>query len=102
MSSIPSSDDGRAPKFRPLAEGTGSARRSRPKVTRRRAFVRGFAAVVVLAALLAGAWMWLRDSSLARVTQVYVTGATTSEASSVRSALDRAGREMTTLHIRRS
>jgi cell division protein FtsQ len=71
-------------------------------VTRRRAFVRGFAAVVVLAALLSGAWMWLRDSSLARVTQVYVTGATTSEASSVRSALDRAGREMTTLHIRRS
>jgi cell division protein FtsQ len=71
-------------------------------VTRRRAFVRGFAAVVVLAVLLTGAWMWVRDSSLARVTQVHVTGATTSEASSVRSALDRAAREMTTLHVRKS
>ena len=69
-------------------------------MTRRRAFLRGFAAVVVLAALLTGAWMWLRDSSLARVTVVHVTGATTSEAPEIRSALDRAAREMTTLHVR--
>jgi cell division protein FtsQ len=69
-------------------------------VTRRRAFLRGVAAVVVLAALLTGAWLWLRDSSLARVTVVHVTGATTSEAPEIRSALDRAAREMTTLHVR--
>jgi cell division protein FtsQ len=70
-------------------------------VTRRRAFVRGFAAVVVLAALLAGAWLWFRDSALARVTQVYVTGATTSEAPNIRSALDTTARDMTTLHVRK-
>jgi cell division protein FtsQ len=69
-------------------------------VHRRRAFLRGFAAVVVLAALLTGAWMWFRDSSFARVTEVYVTGATTSEAPNVRSALDTAARDMSTLHIR--
>ena len=63
--------------------------------------MRGFAAVLVLAGLLAGGWMWLRDSSLARVTQVTVTGATTSEQDRVRAALESAAREMTTLHVRR-
>jgi cell division protein FtsQ len=70
-------------------------------VTRRRAFVRGFAAVMVLAAVLVGGWLWLRDSSLARVTQVHVTGATTSERADIQAALDTAAREMTTLHVRR-
>jgi cell division protein FtsQ len=64
-------------------------------------FVRGFAAVMVLAAVLVGGWLWLRDSSLARVTQVRVTGATTSERSDIEAALDTAAREMTTLHVRR-
>ena len=70
-------------------------------MTRRRAFLRGFAAVIVLAALLTGAWMWLRDSGLVRVTAVHVTGATTSEKSQVRTALESAAREMTTLHVKR-
>jgi cell division protein FtsQ len=70
-------------------------------MTRRRAFVRGFAVVVVLAAVLVGGWMWLRDSSLARVTQVHVTGATTSERADIEAALDTAAREMSTLHVRR-
>jgi cell division protein FtsQ len=74
----------------------------RPIVTRRRAFVRGFAAVLLLAVVLGGGWLWLRDSGLARVTDVRVTGATTSEESAVRAALDNAAREMTTLHVRRS
>jgi cell division protein FtsQ len=70
-------------------------------MTRRRAFLRGFFAVVLLGALLGGGWFWLRDSGLARVTEVHVSGATTSEQSRIRAALDAAAREMTTLHVRR-
>ena len=64
--------------------------------------MRGFAAVVLLAGLLVGGWMWFRDSSFARVTQVSVTGATTSEQERVRAALELAAREMSTLHVRRN
>ena len=67
----------------------------------RRPFLRGFAAVLVLAVIGGGGWLWLRDSGLARVTHVRVTGATTSEEASVRAALESAAREMTTLHVRR-
>jgi len=66
----------------------------------RRAFVRGFAAVIVLAALGVGGWLWLRDSSLVEVTAVRVTGATTSDEARIRSALESAARDMTTLHVR--
>jgi cell division protein FtsQ len=69
-------------------------------VVLRRSFVRGFSAVVVLAALAVGGWFLVRDSSLARVTQVTVSGATTSEEGQIRAALEDAGREMTTLHVR--
>jgi cell division protein FtsQ len=72
-----------------------------PDVTLRRPFVRGLAAALVLAALGVGGWLWVRDSSLARVTHVWVTGATTSDGREIRSALDRASREMTTLHVRK-
>jgi cell division protein FtsQ len=71
-------------------------------VTRRRAFLRGFVAVVLLAVVLGGGWLWLRDSGIARVTDVRVTGATTSEQAAIRAALDNAAREMTTLHVRRA
>jgi cell division protein FtsQ len=63
-------------------------------------FVRGLAAVVVLAGLLAGGWLWLRDSSLVQVTAVRVTGATSSDEPRIRSALESAARDMTTLHVR--
>jgi cell division protein FtsQ len=62
--------------------------------------LRGFLAVVLLAAALAGGWMWLRDSSLARVTEITITGATTSEEARIESALENAARDMTTLHVR--
>ena len=62
--------------------------------------MRGFAAVLVTVGLLAGGWLWLRDSSFVRVDDVYVTGATTSEEGRIRSALERAARDMTTLHVR--
>jgi cell division protein FtsQ len=66
----------------------------------RRSFLRGFAAVIVLAGLGVGGWLWLRDSSLVAVTAVRVTGATSSDEARIRSALESAARDMTTLHVR--
>jgi cell division protein FtsQ len=66
----------------------------------RRSFLRGFAAVIVLAGLGLGGWLWLRDSSLVAVTAVRVNGATTSDEARIRSALESAARDMTTLHVR--
>jgi cell division protein FtsQ len=63
-------------------------------------FLRGFAAVTVLAGLLVGGWLWVRDSSFVGVTEVRVTGATTSDEPRIRAALESAAREMTTLHVR--
>jgi cell division protein FtsQ len=72
----------------------------RPAVRFRLGLLRGFVAVVVFGGLLFGGWMWVRDSSLAAVTDVRVTGATTSEEGRIRAALERAARDMTTLHVR--
>jgi cell division protein FtsQ len=72
----------------------------RPPMRFRRSFLRGFAAVIVLAGLGVGGWLWLRDSSLVAVTAVRVTGATSSDESRIRSALESAARDMTTLHVR--
>jgi cell division protein FtsQ len=66
----------------------------------RRSFLRGFLAVVALAGLGFGGWLWLRDSSLVEVTAVRVTGATSSDEARIRSALEIAARDMTTLHVR--
>jgi cell division protein FtsQ len=66
----------------------------------RRPFLRGFVAVVLLAAVLVGGWLWFRDSSLVRVNDVMITGATTSDEARIRAALDGAARDMTTLHVR--
>jgi cell division protein FtsQ len=62
--------------------------------------LRGFATIVVLGGLLAGGWLWVRDSSLARVTEVRVTGATTSDEGRIRAVLKCVARDMTTLHVR--
>ena len=66
----------------------------------RRSFLRGFAAVILVAGMLGGGWLWARDASFVRVTEVEITGTTTSEADAVRAALERAAREMTTLRVR--
>jgi cell division protein FtsQ len=66
----------------------------------RRSFLRGFAAVIVLAGLGVAGWLWLRDSSFVAVTAVRVSGASTSDESRIRSALESAARDMTTLHVR--
>jgi cell division protein FtsQ len=54
---------------------------------------------VVLAGLLTGAWLWLRDSSLVAVERVTVTGDTGPDAPQIRSALVAAARTMTTLDV---
>jgi cell division protein FtsQ len=61
---------------------------------------RALLAFVLTVLVLGGGWLWFRDSSLARVKEVTVTGASTSERAEVHGALANAARDMTTLHVR--
>jgi cell division protein FtsQ len=67
-----------------------------PPVWRRRAAT----VLVAFAVFAAGYWLWFRDSSFARVHDVYVTGVDGPQARAIRSALEEAGLDMTTLHVR--
>jgi cell division protein FtsQ len=78
---------------------TLTRRAARPLRLRPR-LLRALLAAALLALLLGAGWLWLRDSSLVRVRQVEITGATTSRESDIRAALETAARDMTTLHIR--
>jgi cell division protein FtsQ len=66
----------------------------------RRPPARVVGACAAVLALLAGAWLWLRDSSLVVVREVSVSGVSGSDAPRVRAALQDAARDMTTLHVR--
>jgi cell division protein FtsQ len=48
---------------------------------------------------LGGAWVWLRDSPLASVEHVHISGAHGAEGQAIRVALDEAARHMSTLHV---
>ena len=61
---------------------------------------RPLAAVAAVALILGIGWMWFRDSSFVTVDRVEVIGLSSSEAEGVRSALETAARDMTTLHVR--
>ena len=61
---------------------------------------RPLAAVAAVALVLGIGWMWFRDSSFVTVDRVEVIGLSSSEAEGVRSALETAARDMTTLHVR--
>jgi cell division protein FtsQ len=77
------------------------SRRS-PAATRRRVprpRLRTVLALVVVLALIGGAYLWLRDSSLVAVKQVSITGANGAEAGQIRDALRVAARNMTTLDV---
>jgi cell division protein FtsQ len=56
--------------------------------------------VAVLLAVLAPLAFWLRSSSLVRVQDVAVTGIHGAQATQIRHALETAGMDMTTLHVR--
>jgi cell division protein FtsQ len=56
--------------------------------------------LALLIALASAYWFWFRDSSFARVHDVYVTGVDGPQARQIRSALEQAGLDMTTLHVR--
>jgi cell division protein FtsQ len=57
-------------------------------------------ALLTASGALAGAWLWLRDSSLVEIREVTVVGQHGPEANKVRRALETSARHMTTLHIR--
>jgi len=81
-----------------LPRRTTRARRARPSG---RIWIRRVVAIGVLASALAAAYLlWLRDSSLFAVGDVQVVGVSSTEGDEVSRALERAAREMTTLHVR--
>jgi cell division protein FtsQ len=70
-------------------------------VTRRgRRILRLVFGLIVLSAAVTAGWMWLRDSSLVAVRDVQITGVTASDGEQVKTALETAALEMTTLHVR--
>ena len=66
---------------------------------RRRPRPRTVVAATAVLLVLAGLWLWVRDSPLVSVQRVTVTGATGPDASAIRSALATAARGMTTLDV---
>lgn len=53
--------------------------------------------IVIVVPLLAGGWLWLRDSSFVAVRHVHITGVHGAEAIEIRSALDEAAKRMSTM-----
>jgi cell division protein FtsQ len=80
------------------------ARPTRRQAVRRRRIrrpgPRRLIGIVLGLAVLAGAWLWLRDSSLVAVRRVTVTGERGPDARRIRSALMLAARNMTTLDVK--
>lgn len=76
------------------------ALRARPRLVRLpRPSPRLLAAALAVLALLAGGWLWLRDSSLVAVRRVTIIGVSGPDAGGIRSALKAAARTMTTLDV---
>ena len=62
--------------------------------------IRVLLAVVGVLAVVGGAWLWLRDSSLVAVRKVTISGVYGPDAGHIRSALTASARNMTTLDVR--
>jgi cell division protein FtsQ len=72
-----------------------------PRPAGRRWLLRLLVGVLVLAALLTGAFFWVRQSSLVAVQRVSVTGVSGPDASAIRQVLVRTAERMTTMEIDR-
>ncbi len=59
------------------------------------------AGTLAVAVLLSAGWLWLRDASLVKVRDVFITGVSSSEEPQIRQALRDAAQDMTTLHVRK-
>jgi cell division protein FtsQ len=89
---------------------SGARARSAPmRVRRRRALrrlprpgPRAVAAILAVLALAAGAWVWLRNSSLVAVQRVTIVGVSGRDAQQIRAALTSAAHNMTTLDVKMS
>ncbi len=86
--------------------GGMTRRRSSARRTRRRRLPRPgprvLVALVAALALAAGAWLWLRNSSLVAVRRVTIVGVSGPDAGQIRSALAAAAHDMTTLNVKMS
>src|SRR5436309_1164769 len=81
--------------------GTGTRARERASIKKRRLRRARLTvlATVALGILLAGAWMWFRDSPLVSVDQVTVSGQSGGDAAQISAALESAARTMSTLDV---
>jgi cell division protein FtsQ len=61
--------------------------------------VRAALVALAVAAVGVGGWLWVRDSSLVRVRDVYIVGVSSSQERQIRAALKDAAGDMTTLHL---
>ena len=91
---------GRRSQRPPVAARGGAPRRPRAARLLRRPRARTVALVAVVLALLGGAWLWVRDSSLVAVHRVTVTGISGPDSGQIRGALTAAASNMTTLDVR--
>jgi cell division protein FtsQ len=94
----------RSRSFSPLS-GRRASRRRRPGRIRARLprlSPKVVLSVVLVLALLGGAWLWVRQSSLVAIKRVSVAGASGPDAAAIRSALISAARDMTTLDVQTS
>ena len=86
--------------YRRGGSGRGAVIRSRRALELlrgNRLALRATLAVVIVLPLLAGGWLWLRDSSFVAVRHVHITGVHGAEAIEIRSALDEAAKRMSTM-----
>lgn len=81
---------------------TAAVRLSRRRRRLPRPGLRVLAAVVAVLALAAGAWVWLRNSSLVAVRHVAIVGVSGRDAGKIRAALTSAAHNMTTLNVKLS